>query len=1168
MADKLTDKQRQAVFNRGGNLLISAAAGSGKTKVLVERLMSYITDPDDPANVDDFLIVTFTNAAAAELRSKIAAAMSERIAQQPDNAHLHDQMRRLYMAKISTVHGFCGDILKENAYKLDIPGDFRVAEQTEADELQQEAVWSVLENAYENAWQDEEIQSFLDGNELSRSDLNLAQILYDVYKSASCHVDPEGWLDECVSWAQVDDITDASQTIWGRYLIDDLHRHLKMHIDAIGRCLLVVRKEPALDKAAAVMEEEQKIYGDICSLNTWDEIVSAINFKYASLTFPRKYEDADFIESIKAVRNAAKDYLQKKAMKNFAAYSVQILSDLSSTVDVTKGLVKLVKDYMHTYDRMKKSHHILDFNDLEHKTLDLLWGKSRNHITALAKEIGGRFREVMVDEYQDTNAVQDGIFMALTAEKNNCFMVGDVKQSIYQFRLADPGIFLDRYNRYLSADIAEFGQDRKVILSDNFRSSAGVIDGVNDVFSVCMSERVGGIAYTEDEMLREGIPHDSLGEPEVELYAIDAIEEAPEEEAAFVAQRIEALLDGSHMIRTKDGLRAIQPEDIVILLRSTKSSAGFFFYALRNAGIPCASGGNGDILLTEEVSALHALLQTISNPRQDVPLLAALVSRIFRFTANDLANIRLARGGGGLYNAVKASNLEKAAEFVHILEELRERSRICDAAELISHIIYATRFDSIYGALESGDQRRDNIRKFMEYAYRYCANGHRTLDQFLSHLDAVKVIMTEDSKAKAGGVCIDTIHSSKGLEYPVVFLCALSHNIRFEDNKRQVICHKKLGIGFNCLDMEQRVHHPSIAKRAIIKKCEEDTLCEEMRLLYVAMTRPKDRLIMTYSVKNLAKDLGGTIQLMPFASSEQICSAAKCLGDWVMYSALQKTESGALYAIAGNPHMGRTGANPWHVEVVSGIENTEVATVASIDENQELDLHHLAQDMVYRYPYSNVTKIPSKLTATQIKGRAIDNEVAENTVQKRHGDFHWRVPLVKQNETASTAYGTAIHKIMEHIDFAFCDTKEGISQEIQRMCQAGLITEEQAAAADRDGIFAFFQTPIGQLALTGEKVYREFKFSVLAEADKYYPDSTGEQVLLQGVIDFAVMDGNDICLVDFKTDFVTDETLPHVAGQYKNQVLAYKNALEKIFGRPVKASQLYFFRLKQLVDVV
>lgn len=1166
MADKLTDNQRLAVFNRGGNLLISAAAGSGKTKVLVERLMSYITDPNDPANIDDFLIVTFTKAAAAELRGKIATAISERIAMMPDNGHLHQQMRRLYLAKISTVHGFCGDILKENAYRLDISGDFRVAEQAETDELQQEAVMSVLERAYENAWQDAEIQSFLDGNELTRSDLNLVQIVHSVYKSASCHTDPEKWLDDCVSWAQVDGITDASETIWGKYLIDDLQSHLKQHISAIEKCLLKMAQDPLLDGTSGILNDELLFYQQLVTFTLWDDIVNALGYKYTSLTFPRKYEDKELMESVKAVRNSAKEYVVKSADRNFSQYSRQILSDLTTTVSVTKGLVKLVKEFMHTYDRLKKAHHILDFDDLEHKTLDLLLGKSHSTVTNLAKEIGARYREVMVDEYQDTNAVQDGIFRALTAERNNCFMVGDVKQSIYQFRLADPGIFLKRYNSYLPATEATAGQDRKVILSDNFRSSKGVIDGVNDVFSVCMSNKIGGIDYTGDEVLREGIPHNSIGEPEVELYCVDAAVDAPEEEAAFVASRIKELLDGSHMIREKDALRPIRPEDIVILLRSTKASAPFFLYALRRAGIPCASNANTDILLTEEVSDLHAILQTVSNPRLDVPLLATMVNRVFRFNANELANIRLIRNGS-LYNAVKASDMQKAVDFVALLEGFREKSRICDASELIDHIVNVTHFDSIYGALESGEQRKENIRKFTEYAYGYCANGHRTLDQFLAHLETVKGIVTDSGSGKNGGVVIDTIHSSKGLEYPVVFLSALSHNIRFEDNKSQVLCHKDLGIGFNCLDTDRRVHHPSIAKRAIIKKCEEDTLCEEMRLLYVAMTRPKDRLIMTYSVKNLSKDLAGTVLKMPYAPGELICSEAKCLGDWVMYSALQKTESGTLYAIAGNPQMGRTGDNPWRVQVVTGVEEEQGGITADNADTPSIDLSLIAQNIGYKYPYADISGIPSKLTATQIKGRMIDHEVAENTQQKQSGHYHWRTPLIKESETAVTAYGTAMHTIMEHIDLRMCDCLDGISREIQRIMDQGFITREQADAADVDGILAFFSSDIGNLAMKSNDVYREFKFSVLSDAGAYYSGADGEQVLLQGVIDLAIVQDDGIYLVDFKTDKVTEDTLSQVVNGYLGQVLAYKNALEKIFSKPVKDAKLYFFRLKQFADV-
>ena len=1167
MGVELKQRQKQAVDNRGGKLLVSAAAGSGKTKVLVERLLSYITDPTDPANVDDFLIVTFTKAAAAELRGKIAAGISERIAAEPNNQHLHQQMQRLYLAKISTVHGFCGDILRENAYQLDIPGDFRVAEQAETDQLREEAVWEVLGNAYESAWKDADIQSFLDGNEFSRNDENLALILHQVYDSAVCHLDPDRWLDDCVDRCCVENVQDASKTMWGDYLLQDLRKNLGMYADAMEACLQRMEADPDLAKPAGVISGEIQQYRSLISLETWDEIVSKYDIAYDTLRFPAKVNGTEFVEQIKAVRNAAKDYLQKKAKKNFLSLSADILADLDSTVPVTRGLVKLVKQYRKTYDRMKRSYRVLDFGDLEHKTLDLLWGKRREGITTVAREVSARFREVMVDEYQDTNAVQDGIFRALTEQMQNCFMVGDVKQSIYQFRLADPGIFLDRYMRYTPADSAECGAGRKIILNENFRSSRGVIDAVNDVFSVSMSRDVGGIEYSGDEILREGIEHQPIGEREVELYAIDADEDAHMEEANFVANRIKELLNGKHMIRDKSNLRPIRPEDITILLRSTKASAAAYEYALSALGIPCASSNNGDILSTEEISDLLCLLQVISNPRQDVPLIATLINRVYRFSADNLAQLRIDQRDGNLYEAIKCSNDEKAVAFVKQLTDFRQKSRVFSVSKLLNHILTTTHFDSIYSALDNGNVKKENIQDFLEYTYAFCANGHKTLDQFLHHLEIVQSIRREQGSG-SGGVSIGTIHSSKGLEYPVVFLCDLSHDMRFEDNKSQVLCHKQMGIGFNCLDTINRVHYPSIVKRAIIKRLEEETLNEEMRILYVAMTRAKDRLIMTYSVKNLERDLKQTVLRMPFTDPVLLCKSARCLGDWIMFSALQKTEAGEIFAVAGNPGLGKATGEPWLIRTVlkrQNLDNSDLQIVTDTHDAVDLDL--ICNHLYFQYPHSSTTAIPSKLTATQIKGRMIDHEVAEDAPQMSNSHRYWKMPLQNKELVTATGYGTAIHAIMEHIDFAKCGSVQGITEQVDLICSKGLVTQEEAKRVDVDGILHFFNSEAGKQAIEGYPVFREFKFSVLVDAREYYECGEDEQVLLQGVVDFAVITDDGIVLVDFKTDHVTQENLGLLTATYAPQVKTYAKVLERIFEKKVISSQLYFFRMRKFVSI-
>ena len=443
MAELLTPQQQMAVCNRGGKLLVSAAAGSGKTKVLVDRLLLYLTEGKGQINIDDFLIITYTKAAAAELRGKIAAKLNERLAEEPENKHLQRQVQRLYLTKISTVHAFCGDILREYAYRLDIPGDFRVADERECQILQLQVLDRILENAYESA--DPDFLTFIDTHELGRDDRKIPQILLQVYNSAQCHIHPEKWMEECMASSQVAGKTDVSETTWGQYLINDLHNYLDMQIDALSNCAVLAEQNGSMVKPSELLRDTVNQLQGLRQCTLWDEIVDFGAIDYGRMSFPKNCTDLSLADKIKAVRNACKAGLEKK-LTPFADTSRQVLCDLQKSSSAISGLVTLVKHFTAEYGKAKKSRRILDFSDLEHKMLDLLIGKGRQGHTAIADEIGSRFVEIMVDEYQDSNAVQDAIFSALTEKTQNCFMVGDVKQSIYQFRLADPGIFLEKYN--------------------------------------------------------------------------------------------------------------------------------------------------------------------------------------------------------------------------------------------------------------------------------------------------------------------------------------------------------------------------------------------------------------------------------------------------------------------------------------------------------------------------------------------------------------------------------------------------------------------------------------------------------------------------------------------------------------------------------------------------
>ena len=1172
MAEKLTYEQELAVKNRGGKLLVSAAAGSGKTKVLVDRLLRYLMDPQDPANLDDFLMITYTKAAAAELRGKIAAKLSERIAENPGNRHLQRQMQRLYLAKISTVHSFCGDVLREYAYRLDLSGDFRMADENECRELRQMALERVLDGAYENVGEDAGFRAFVDTQGLGRSDSLVPEIIQKVYDSAMCHLDPEKWLDACLENAAVADITDAGQTIWGEFLINDLFAYLDLQIEAMDWCAKSLEGYKELEKQQQHFAGLTKQLRYLRESASWDEIVARKNIDYGSLRFPsKKNPDADLTERVKAVRNACKEGLAAK-LKAFADPTEQVLADLRETGLAVEGLVKLVRSFGQEFRRIKAMRHVLDFSDLEHRMLDLLLGKNRSGRTSAAREIEKRFREIMVDEYQDSNEVQDAIFDNLTRERQNCFMVGDVKQSIYRFRLADPGIFLKKYHEFVPAEDAQPGQGRKVLLSSNFRSSGGVLAGVNDVFYQCMSPSVGGLRYTEAEALREGIPHVPLNEPEVELNAIVAGSDTYGLEAAFVADRIVRLLDGGHMVRQGGELRPIRPEDIAILLRSPKSAGHHFIRALEKRGIRCATGGGVDLLETAEVGTLRSLLAVVCNPRQDIPLLAVLASPVFGFSADDLAAFRGADRKSCVYDALVKDGSEKAREFLHTLEILRREAKVNTLAQLVERIFTLTRMDSVYAAMEGGQVRLANLHTFYCVSSDFESSGRRDLGQFLDYLTSMedKGLIAEGEQSSSGAVTLLSIHKSKGLEYPVVILSNLSREFNWEGLRAQVLCDQTLGLGLSAVDRKNRMRYPTIAKKAIAVKAKAEGLSEELRVLYVAMTRARDRLIMTYTAKSMEKILKDIAMRSGIGSGELLTRDVSCCGDWVMQTAMGRTEGGELFALGGKPSETRLGQPEWKIRLIDQFQEDgedaegEEAPVSVIPEETA---ERLGQALGFRYAHDAATQAQSKQTATDRKGRYKDREAAENTLPKHAPQRSWRKPAFVERTLQGKTYGSATHAALQYIRYEACGSLAGVEAELERLVREGFITAEQRDMVSCEKIAKFFASEMGTRLRTGENILREFKFSILDDGTNYGPGLEGEQVLLQGVVDCAIIDEDGIVILDFKTDFVTEETVDAAARRYRPQVDTYGSAMSRIYQRPVKGRYLYFFRLDRLVEV-
>ena len=1164
MAEQLTAAQRAAVENRGGPLLVSAAAGSGKTKVLIDRLMGYLKDPADPANLDDFLVITYTKAAASELRAKIGAKLAQEIAAAPENRHLRHQTERLYLAKISTVHAFCAQLLRSYAFQRNLPADARVADEAECSVLRQRAMERVLEAAYGNLEAEPAVRAFLDTQGFGRDDRVVPEIVASLYDASQCHLDPENWLEDCARQARFDG-QDPGDTVWGQYLLQQYRRELEDCAAQLERLLAVCGRWADLDqKYAPQIRRELENIRACQAHTTWREMREhPVSFgRLSPLRSPQSPDDA---ACVKVVRASCKERLTRQ-QEVFQLDAGQAVADLQQSAQAVEGLVRLTKLFAAAFRAEKEKRRVLDFSDLEHETLGLLYQRGSTEITSAAREIGRQFREVLVDEYQDTNAVQDSIFAALTRERGNCFLVGDVKQSIYRFRLADPGIFLEKYRQFVPAAQAQAGQGRKILLSENFRSGGEILEAANWVFGCCMYPEVGGLRYGPEESLREGVAHEALPTCAVELHGIQLEQDAQGRtaekypvEAQFVARRIRELLDEPAMVRGSQGLRPVRPGDIAILLRSPGTCGAYYAAALARLQIPAVTGAAGSLLDDAEIQVLWALLRVVDNPLQDIPLESVLASPLFCFSADRLGRVRANWRQGSLFEALTHS--QEAGEFLALLEELRRTARQEPVGRLMEEIYRRTHIEAVFGAMEDGAIRQRNLERFYEMAVSFEQSGKQDLSQFLEFLDRAQErgLMPEESGV-TDAVQILSIHKSKGLEYPVVFLSNLSAAFNREDLRANVLVDPVLGIGCSALDRASRCRYPTVAKRAIARRMDQENVSEELRVLYVAMTRAKDRLIMTDASRYLTGTLTSLAQRSALPGSPALSRQADSLGYWVLLAAMLRTEAGAFFQAAGKPAETQVQAHPWHIQLhhLGPVEQASAAEQAPPPAEEIPQPESFQQALSLAYPWQAATRAPSKVTATQLKGRTLDEEVADGTA-RRSGRFR-RPEFLEQRAPQGREIGVATHQAMQFLRYEACTSPEAVEQELQRLCREEYLTQRQLELANRQWIWRFFQQELGRRLQSGQNVLREFKFSLLEDGGRLDPQLTGEQILLQGVVDCCLIEPEGLTILDFKTDRVQPGREAEAAERYAPQVRAYGRALARIYRLPVCKLLLYFFQ--------
>lgn len=1177
----LTPQQQAAVDTDGATLLVSAAAGSGKTKVLVDRLMRYVCREDDPCNIDDFLIITYTRAAAAELRSKIASALQKRLAVNPEDRHLQRQMHRIYLAQISTVHSFCTDLLRRYAYQLDLPADFRVAEESDCSDLQLLAMDKTLEAAYGQLEQQPQVRCFIDTLGAGRSDRRVGELILQTYQKANCQLDPEGWMDQCL--AQDDGRTErVAGTRWGQVMLEALHTALDQATQMLENALKDMQADPdLLAKYEPTFREELLQIQRLRQAEGWQAIHQALPLTFARMKPAPKNCDAAVKARAQAARTEAKELLIK-AVEVFSIPEDTVMAQQAVCAKSLAGLFWLTRQFAKRYHQEKRQRKWLDFSDLEHEARRLLCRKDGTP-TQIAREVSQRYRQIMVDEYQDSNRLQDSIFFAISQAGQNVFLVGDVKQSIYRFRLADPTIFLEKYRQYEDHSTAAPGKAQKILLSQNFRSRAQILEAANDICRQCMSREVGDVDYNEAEELRFGRIGADPPQTAVELHCISLKYEDAEHpdkrsaEAALVAKRIHQLLQEENYVAEGDTLRRVEPGDIVILLSTLRTVAPAYVKALKRRGIPVSYEQDGNLLEAEEISTVLSLLQVLDNPHQDIPLYAVLTSPLFGFTADAVAKVRAGRRQGDLYDCLLAQAEDDAAmaEFLAQMTQLRVLAVQLPADQLLAEIYRRLDVEAIFGAMDQGARRVTNLREFFTLAAAAVQGGNGMLPRFLRQIESRQERgIPAGKEAREGGcVRIMSIHKSKGLEFPVVVLAGLSQRFNAQDLTKPVLLHPTLGAAADVVDMTRRVKHPSVSKKAVASVLRKEMISEQMRVLYVALTRARDMLIMTYAEAALYAQLEKMALMLDILPAEQLASQASRLGHWVLMNAMQRVEAGELFDKAGRPSVLQTTGTPWKIRlyesdtVLEAMEESVSAKLPDWKAERVLQPEALRQWMNFTYSHQELAGVPTKITATQLKGRYLDTEVETGSanmpkLQFRKADFRTGPQPLRAAQV-----GTATHLAMQFVDYACCTDLAGTQAEIQRLVEQEFLTPQQAEAVSAQKITELFASDLGKRILAAPACIREFKFSILVDAAPYFAQAAGEKIMLQGVTDCCLMEEDGITVIDFKTDRVTEESQHRSAQFYQGQLNAYASALERIFPKPVKEKLLYFFATGQAVRV-
>ncbi len=1174
---KWTKEQQDAIDARRGTLLVSAAAGSGKTAVLVQRVIERLTDPECPTDADRLLVVTFTKAAAAEMKDRIAAALAKLLAEDPNNRHLQRQQLLLGQAQISTIHSFCQELVKEHCDQLGISPQFRILEEEELRLMQQAAVTAVLESYYEQ--EDAAFETLVRAFGYNRDDGGLARTVCALYEFTRSHPFPQKWLEEIAELYR--GAADTAQTPWGAVILQQAQQAAEYCIGLIRRTLVLMQEDAVIDgvyraKFAEDLAALERLR-EVLEEEHWDRARFAVE-QFHWVTKPRLKGDYDveLNEQILQCRETAKQVIGKQLREWFCASEQEAEADLMRMAPMMEKLCELTLAFDQELQTRKAERKAATFGDLEHWALELLVrpvgdGYER---TGEAVALSQRFDEVMVDEYQDTNQAQDMLFRAVSQREENLFLVGDVKQSIYGFRQAMPQIFLQRRSSFLPYCREEDRYPAYLVLDKNFRSRETVTDTINFVFSQLMSEQAGGVDYCGKELLSPQAEYPQRSGCQTELILLELARQAEQEETVTqaetrcIAEKIHTMVQQGFMITENGVQRPVDYGDFCVLLRSVNRHAAEYVKELEKHGVPACAKTRSGFFRTAEVAVMLSLLRVIDNPLQDIALAAVLMSPIYGFTPDEMAQMRSGKRKQPLYLACReyGKTHSRAAAFLQELEEYRMLAATMPADRLLQRIYQKSGYLHMVQTMPGGKARGANLQLLAEYAKKFAQAGYHGLSGFVRYVNRLER-KKEDLQAAsvlsegANAVKVMSIHNSKGLEFPVCILARCGK--QFNRERDAVLLHPQLGLGIKLQDLQTGGCYTTVPRRAIALELEREDLAEEMRVLYVAMTRAKEKLILLAAVKDIdsvlrraAMALGDGEKQEPFAVNR-----AKSFLDWLLVCALRHPDGGELRrrALLEADIVLNTSSQPWQIQLVPAQELPEMKQKQELlpEELPQVDAALLArvQEMLaFVYPRRELTVLPAKVTASELTGKAAQTPRALA-----------RPRFMSSKGLTPAERGTALHQFMQFAEYGAANTDA--KAECDRLLARGYLTPEQAQAVDFARVQAFFDSDLGRRILQAQTVEKEKRFMVelplAAVQAELLPELQQQCTVLQGAVDCVFAEEDGLVIVDFKTDREKDPQA--LWERYCTQLELYAYAMEQVYQKPVKRCVLYSFYLNKAV---